>query len=67
MKSKWSLIGNNKVIEFLDLAIKNNNLANFYIFSGPSNLGKFLTAKDLALNIFNQERLDFETLIRVIF
>lgn len=63
MKSKWSLIGNNKVIEFLDLAIKNNNLANFYIFSGPSNLGKFLTAKDLALNIFNQERLDFETLI----
>ena len=67
MKTKWSMIGNDKVKEFLDLAIAKKSLANFYILSGPSNLSKFSTAKDLALNIFRKEKSDpsikLETLI----
>ena len=53
---KWSNIGNEQALEFLDKSLKNNQLANFYIFSGPSDLGKFSLAKNFAQNIFLQDR-----------
>ena len=53
---KWSNIGNEQAVEFLDKSLKNNQLANFYIFSGPSDLGKFSLAKNFAQNIFLQDR-----------
>ncbi len=60
MNFNWSIIGNRKAIDFLDKSLCNNNIANFYIFSGPKGLGKFSTAQDLVKNIFLKDRPDLK-------
>lgn len=55
---KWINIGNFKAVEFLEKSLKNDQLANFYIFSGPTGLGKFALAKNFAKNIFLSDRPD---------
>ena len=55
---KWINIGNFKAVEFLQKCLKNDQLANFYIFSGPTGLGKFALAKNFAKNIFLSDRPD---------
>jgi len=52
----WINIGNDKAIEFLDKSLKNDQLANFYIFSGPSGLGKFALVKNFAKNVFAKDK-----------
>ncbi|HOZ53699.1 MAG TPA: AAA family ATPase [bacterium] len=60
MNFNWSIIGNQRAIEFLDKSLSNNNIANFYIFAGPKGLGKFSTAQDLVKNIFLKDRPDLK-------
>jgi hypothetical protein len=52
MKFKWKTIGNQKAVEYLDKSLSNNQIANFYIFSGPNGVGKFSLAKDFITNTF---------------
>ena len=52
MNFKWDIIGNDRAIEYLDKSLGKNNIANFYIFSGPTGLGKFSLAKNFITNIF---------------
>lgn len=52
MKYIWPDIANQKAIDFLQKSLENNMLANSYIFSGVSDLGKFSLAKHFAKNIF---------------
>ncbi|HPT08611.1 MAG TPA: hypothetical protein PLE28_02870 [bacterium] len=52
MEFKWKIIGNQKAVEYLDKSLSNGQIANFYIFSGQSGLGKFSLAKNFITNIF---------------
>lgn len=52
MNFKWDIIGNDRAIEYLDKSLSNKKIANFYIFSGVSGVGKFSLAKNFAKNIF---------------
>ncbi len=52
MKFNWKIIGNQRAVEYLDKSLSNNQIANFYIFSGPDDVGKFSLAKDFITNIF---------------
>ncbi|MFA5248875.1 MAG: hypothetical protein WC415_06730 [Patescibacteria group bacterium] len=52
MEFKWKTIGNQKAVEYLDKSLSNNQIANFYIFSGLTGLGKFSLAKNFITNIF---------------
>lgn len=58
MNFKWNIIGNDRAIEYLDKSLGNNQIANFYIFSGISGVGKFSLAQNLAKNIFIKDRPD---------
>ena len=52
----WPSIGNDKVIEFLERACQNDQLAQTYIFVGPDDLGKSTMAVAFARNLQgNQE------------
>lgn len=62
MKFKWKLIGNERVVEFLDKSLINNNIANFYIFSGCNGLGKFTLAKNFIQNVFLNDKPELEQL-----
>lgn len=46
--SKWPLVGNPKIPEFLSTGIVNNQIAGSYIFLGPRDLGKTSVAKFFA-------------------
>lgn len=50
----WPILGHNQIIEYLQFAISSNQLAHAYIFSGPNNLGKYLTAVTLAATLLCQ-------------
>jgi DNA polymerase-3 subunit delta' len=54
-KSKWPLLGNGHIIDFLDRSITNNSLAGAYIFNGPDNLGKTTIANFFAKILLCQE------------
>lgn len=56
MKFKWFTTGNHRVIEFLEKSLNNDNIANFYVFSGLEGLGKFSVAKDFVRNIFLKDK-----------
>ncbi len=56
MNFKWDIIGNDRAIEYLDKSLSKNNIANFYIFSGMTGVGKFSLAKNFAKNIFFQDK-----------
>lgn len=47
----WPEIGNPRVLEFLDSGLKHGRLAQTYIFSGPSDLGKSTVALAFARNL----------------
>jgi DNA polymerase-3 subunit delta' len=47
----WPLIGNEKAIEFLTKSLLSRRLAQTYIFTGPSNLGKTTIAYCFAKNL----------------
>jgi len=42
---KWPIVGHKNIIEYLGNSLKAEKLAHAYVFVGPSNLGKALTAK----------------------
>lgn len=54
--SKWPLLGNGHIIDFLDKSITNNSLAGAYIFNGPDNLGKATIANFFAEILLCQKR-----------
>jgi len=55
----WPQIGNSKVIEFLERGLKNNKIAQTYVFAGPDDLGKSTIALAFARNLQgNQEGLN---------
>ena len=64
---KWINIGNFKAVEFLEKSLKNDQLANFYIFSGPTGLGKFALAKNFAKNISGEKVYTSGVIIYCIF
>jgi len=48
----WPSIGNEHITNFLNKNILNKKLAHFYVFAGPSQIGKFTYAKHLAKILF---------------
>jgi len=50
----WPAIGNNRALEFLDQGLKNNKIAQTYIFIGPDDLGKSTAALAFARNLQGQ-------------
>jgi DNA polymerase III subunit delta' len=42
---RWPIVGHKNIIEYLENSLKAEKLAHAYVFVGPSNLGKALTAK----------------------
>ncbi|MDD3711820.1 MAG: hypothetical protein PHP37_04435 [Patescibacteria group bacterium] len=56
MNFNWDIIGNDRAIEYLDKSLGKNNIANFYVFSGMSGIGKFSLARNFAKNIFLKDK-----------
>lgn len=54
----WPKLGNEAVLAFLDESLRNNQVANAYIFSGPDDLGKATIARALAKNLLFRDRPD---------
>ncbi|NCN07302.1 DNA polymerase III subunit delta' [Candidatus Falkowbacteria bacterium] len=54
----WDVCGHEEIVHFLQSAISGNKLANAYLFSGPSQLGKQAVAYKLIASLFcqNQEK-----------
>ncbi len=52
MNFNWNILANENALNFLDKSLESNSIANFYIFSGIKDLGKFSLAKDFVKNIF---------------
>lgn len=50
-KITWPKIGNDRTIEFLNRSILSNKVAQTYVFTGPSDLGKHTIALALARNL----------------
>lgn len=48
---KWPSIGNDRVTDYLQQSIRNDKLAQSYVFIGPDNLGKYTIALSLANNL----------------
>lgn len=48
---KWPTIGNERVIEFLEQGLKNNRIAQTYVFTGADDLGKSTVALAFADNL----------------
>ena len=48
---KWPTIGNEKVVEFLERGMRNDRLAQTYIFTGADDLGKSTVALAFADNL----------------
>lgn len=58
MNFKWNIIGNDRAVEYLDKSLSNDKIANFYIFSGLSGVGKFSLARNFVRNIFIKDKPD---------
>jgi len=54
-----NIIGHKKIIDLLDKAVAKNSVSQAYLFSGPSGVGKFQTAKYFAEKILgsSQQRI----------
>lgn len=48
---EWPSIGNERVIGFLESGLKNNQVAQTYVFAGRADLGKFTVALAFARNL----------------
>lgn len=57
----WGICGNERVVEFLRLAIINKQLAHAYLFVGPAHVGKNEVARKFISSIFclNQQDSEF--------
>jgi len=55
MKENWGIIGHEKIIDFLDSSLKNNQLTHAYFFTGLPNLGKTLVAEEFAKRILGSQ------------
>jgi len=51
----WPEIGNRTVIEFLENSLRNNKIAQTYVFTGLSDLGKFTLALSFAHNLQGEQ------------
>jgi DNA polymerase III subunit delta' len=60
MNFKWNTIGNERAVEFLDRSLSNDRVANFYIFSGIQDLGKFSLARDFIKNTYIKDLADLK-------
>jgi len=58
------IIGQKKIIRFLEESIKKNTLSHSFIFGGPESLGKTLVAKTLAVSLVYQEKPCFSCLFK---
>jgi len=56
IKFNWPLVGNNHIIDFLSRSIINEEIAQTYIFLGPSNLGKTTVANYFAKSLLCQNK-----------
>ena len=54
----WPLIGNKRLVQFLENQIKNNSVFHAYLFLGPASLGKFTLAKFFAQALLSEENVD---------
>ena len=54
----WPVIGQDKIVEFLDKALRSDSLAQSYLFLGPDYLGKYSLALALAKNIWARDGLE---------
>lgn len=52
----WDVCGHEEIVHFLQSAISGNKLANAYLFSGPSQLGKQAVAYRLIASLFCQNQ-----------
>ena len=51
----WPIIGHQNIKDFLQTAIRNQSMAQSFLFSGPSKVGKTLTAKYFAKSLLCEE------------
>lgn len=59
-----SIIGHNNIKRQLDRVLEENRLANAYLFSGPSKVGKFTMAMEFAIQIMGEKyRKEIESYI----
>lgn len=47
----WPIIGHEKVIKLLERSYQSDHLSHAYLFSGPSSIGKWITAEYLARSL----------------
>lgn len=50
-----NVIGHNKILDYFDKVVQNNNLSHAYIFSGPEHLGKKLVAEVISAKVLGVE------------
>ena len=50
------IIGHEKILQFFDSVIANDNLSHAYCFVGPRSVGKKAVAKNLASRILNIDK-----------
>ncbi len=58
-------IGNQKQVKFLKSSVRNDTISQTYLFSGPSGVGKFTLAKNMAEDLTNgkEDKLNTDLLI----
>ena len=57
-KFNWPLVGNKHIIDFLSKSLINNKIAHFYIFLGPSDIGKATVANHFSKILLCQGKDD---------
>jgi DNA polymerase III subunit delta' len=54
MKNRDKFIGNKHIVEYLNRALRNQSFVHAYLFTGPSNIGKFKLSLDFAKSVLCQ-------------
>jgi len=54
--TKWPLVGNSHIIDFLSKSIRKDKVSGAYIFSGPEDLGKTTVAFHFVKNLLCQHK-----------
>ena len=55
-KFNWPLVGNKHIIDFLSKSLVNNQIAHFYIFLGPTDIGKSTVANHFSKILLCQDK-----------
>ncbi|PIT90771.1 MAG: hypothetical protein COU22_00370 [Candidatus Komeilibacteria bacterium CG10_big_fil_rev_8_21_14_0_10_41_13] len=58
MEKNWGIIGNSKIVSYLQKSLEQNSLAGAYLFYGPAGLGKSALAEKFAEEIVFQDFKD---------